>query len=163
MGLIRSSSQTSTTEEALGSQLRTGGLEINSFLRPMPQSRFLDTRAATQVSACGCCYWSRCSSPVPIALQERGYTRGGSAGARSERLNRSNPDLHSSERDSGIHDWGEHEDRGPGVQQPSETAAGRTSGGGQDVGDAHDVVQSGKSTSKPRCSGNTVVHIDRCY
>jgi len=45
-------------------------------------------------------------------------------------LGRGNPDLHSDDRNSSIYDWKEHEDRGPSVQQPSETAAESTPGGG---------------------------------
>ena len=78
--------------------------------------------------------------------------REGSAGARSEQLDRSTPVLRSDERDSNVRDRGEYEDRGPGVQQPSETSAERTSGGDQDDGDTHDLVQSGKSRGKSRCS-----------
>ena len=101
--------------------------------------------------------------PLPIAPQGRGHTRGGSVGARSEQLDHSTPALRSDERDSNPRNRGEHEDRGPGVQQPSGSAVEPTSDGGQDDGDADDVVQSGKSTGKSRCSGCAIVHIDRYH
>jgi len=105
-----------------------------------------------QVSAVGYCFWGKCLFPLPIALQGRERTCGGSAGARSEKLDRDTPILHSDQRDSNIRDPGEHQDREPGVQQPLESAAERVSDGGQDVGDAHDPVQSGKSRGESRVS-----------
>jgi len=47
------------------------------------------------------------------------------------------------------------------VQQPPETALEPTSDGGQDGGDAHDLVQSGRSRGKSRCPGHTAVCVDR--
>jgi len=85
--------------------------------------------------------------PAPIAPQVQGHTRSGSTQAQSEHLN--------------VHDRGEHEDRGPGVQRPLDTAPERTSGGGQDTGGAHDTVQPGKSNGKSPCSDHTIVHINR--
>jgi len=93
-----------------------------------------------------------------IAPQGRGYMHGGSAEARSEQLGHGTPDLHSDGRDS---NWREHEDQEQFVQQPSiETAPGRTFGGSQDGGDAHDLVQSGGSRGEPWCSGYARVRID---
>ena len=70
---------------------------------------------------------------------------GGSEGAWSEDFSRSISDLPSDQRDSNIHNQGENEDQGPGVQQPSEAATERTSGGGQDDGHGHGPAQSGTS------------------
>ena len=148
-----------TTEGVFRPQLRTGGSEANNFLRRMLQPWSLDG-VATQVSSVRYCYWCRFSFPVSIALQEQGRIRGGSARARSEQVDRSTPVLRSNEKDSSIRDQGEHEDRGTGVQQPSETGVERTSGGGQDSGDTHDLVQSGESKRKSRCSSYTTVRID---
>ena len=103
-----------------------------------------------QVSAVGYCFWGQCLSSLPIALQGRERTCGGSAGARSEKLDRNTPVLRSDQRDSNIRYPGERENREPGVQQPSESAAERVSDGGQDVGDARDPVQSGKSRGESR-------------
>ena len=108
---------------------------------------------ATQVSVVDCCCWERCSSPAPIAPQGRGHTRG-SAGT---------PVLRSDERDPNVRDLGEQEDGGLGVQQPSESVAERTSGGGQDDGNGHEPAQSGRSKGKSQYSGCTIVHIDRYY
>ena len=83
---------------------------------------------------------------------------GGSEGARSEEFGCSNSHLRSDERDPNVGDPGEHEDQGPGVQQPSGTAAERTSGGGQGDGHGHDLVQSGRSKGEPRYSAYTIVH-----
>jgi len=79
---------------------------------------------------------------VHFPLIGRGHTRGNSTGALSER-----------------------EDRGLDVQQSSSsaTAITRTSGSGQDGGDVHDQVQSGKRRGKSRCFSYTVVRIDRYY
>ena len=99
--------------------------------------------------------------PVPIALQGRSRPHRGSAGAQSEQLGRSTPDLRSDDRDSDIRTWEEPGDRGPGVQQPPEITP--ESGGGQDGEDAHDPVQSGESGGKSLCSSCVVIHIDRCY
>ena len=90
---------------------------------------------------------------------ESGDTREGSAGAQSEQLGRSDPVLPSDEWDSNTRDQREHEDRGPGIQQPSETAAEHTSGGDAN---GSDLAKPGKSRGKSRCSG-TIVHTDRCY
>ena len=98
----------------------------------------------------------RCSFSVPIALQGRRHTHRGFAGARSEQFGRNTPDL-SDERDSNIRDRGEHEDRAPGVQQPSETAPERTSGGD------HDPVRSGGPEGGSWYSMHTTVRIDRYH
>ena len=108
---------------------------------------------ATQVSAVDCCCWERCSSPAPIAPQGRGHTRGSA----------DTPALRSDERDPNFRDLGEHEDRGSGVQQPSESVAERTSGDGQDDGHGHDPAQSGRSKGESQCSSCTMVRIDRYY
>ena len=101
-----------------------------------------------QVSTVGCYRCARCSFPV---------AHWGSEGALSEEFGRSTSDLRSDERDSNIHNRGEHEDQGPGAQQPSETAVEHTPGGG------HGLVQSGRSKGESQCSGCTMVHIDRYY
>ena len=65
---------------------------------------------------------------------------GGPAEVRSEQLSPNTPNLHSAER----------EGEGPGqdVQPPSEVTPERTFGGGQDCGDADDLVRSGRSRGK---------------
>ena len=83
-----------------------------------------------------------------------------SEGARSEELGRGTSDLRSDERDSNIRNRGEHEDQGSGVQQLLETADEHTSGGGQDDGNGHDLVQSGKSKGEFRYSDYIIGHID---
>ena len=85
----------------------------------------------------------------------------GSEGAWSKKFSCSTSDLHSDERDSNIRDPGEHEDRS--IQRPSDTAPERTSGGDQDGGEFHDLVQSGRSGGEFWCSGYTTIHIDRYY
>ena len=107
-----------------------------------------------KVSTVSCCCWGRCSFPVAHRDSER---------ALSEEFGRSTSGICSDERDSNIHNRGEHEDQGPGVQQPSETAVEYTSGGGQDDGDGHDLVQSGRSKGESQHSDCTIVHIDRYY
>ena len=87
----------------------------------------------------------------------------GSEGTRSDEFGRSTSDLRSDEKDSNIRNRGKHEDQGLGVRQPSETAAERTSGGGQDDGDSHGLVQSERSKGKSRYSGCTIIQIDRYY
>ena len=84
-------------------------------------------------------------------------------GARGGEIDYSTPALCSDEKDSNIRDQGERKDRGTDVQQPSETDVGRTSGGDQDGGDSHDLVQSGESKRKSRRSSNTIVRIDHHY
>ena len=86
-----------------------------------------------------------------------------SEGARSEELGRGTPDLHSDERDPNMRNQEEHEDQGPSVQQPPESVAERTSGGGQGDGDDRDLIQSEKSQGESRHSGYTIVHIDRYH
>ena len=81
--------------------------------------------------------------PAPIAPQVQVHTRSGSTQAQSEQLDGSTLDLRYGDRDLNVHDRGEHEDRGPGVQRPLDTAPVRSSCGGQDTGGAHDTVQSG--------------------
>ena len=66
-------------------------------------------------------------------LQGRGHTHGGSAEARNEQLGRNTPDLHPAEGDSNIRNQ-EGEGHSSGVQQPSEVAPERTSGGGSQGG-----------------------------
>jgi len=88
---------------------------------------------------------------VPIAPQGQGDTRGGSVEAQREQLGRGKPDLRSDERVSDIRDQGKHEDRGPGVEQPSEATPERTSSGSHYPGDTRDLVQSGESGGKSRC------------
>ena len=154
MGLIRLWYQVSTTEPALRSQLRTGGLEINTFPWRIPQPRSPDTRVTMQVSTVDRCHRSQSSFPFSVAPQLRENTYG-SPKARSEQFDRSNPDPHSYDEDSTIRDWEEHEDRGSGAQRSSETARERTSGG------VRDTAQSGKSEGKSPHSGYTMVCIDR--
>jgi len=98
--------------------------------------------------------------PVPTVLQGQGHTHGSSVDSRSEQLGRNVPDHHSAERGSQIRSQRKHEDQGPGVQQSSETGPERTFDGGQDGGDTHDLVQSGRSRGKSRCSGYAKVRID---
>ena len=76
----------------------------------------------------------------------------------SEQLGRNVPSL---QRDSNIHNQREHEGRGPDVQQRSEAASERTSGGGQNDRDHGDPVQNGRSRGKSRCFSYTAVRIDR--
>jgi len=82
-------------------------------------------------------------------------------GPLSEELGRSTSVFHSDERDPSIRNRREHGDRGPVVQWPSEIAPERASGGGQDGGDTHKLVQSGRSGGKSWCSGDIGVCIDR--
>ena len=109
---------------------------------------------ATQVSEVDRSYWGRFLFPAPIAPQGRGHTRG-SAGAQSEQPDPITPVLRSDETDSNVRDRG--------VQQPLETTAERTSGGGQDDEHGHDPIQSGRSKGESQCSGCTMVYIDRYY
>lgn len=113
-----------------------------------------------QVSAVGCGYWGGHLSLVLIAPQGRGHIDAGSAPPRSEQRGCNTPDPPSAGKDSKILNWRGHEDRGPGVRQPSKTASERTLSGGQDGGDADDLVQSGRSRGKSRCSGYTMVRVD---
>ena len=84
--------------------------------------------------------------PIPVALEGRGQTHRGTVEARSEQPNHDIPDLYFTER--------EHKDRGPGIQQPSEAALERACGGGQDGGDADNLVQSRRSRGKSWCSAD---------
>ena len=79
---------------------------------------------------------------------------------RSRRASNSIGSLLSSAMMRGIQTF-VNEGRGLGVQKPSETAADRTSGSGQDDGHGHDPVQSRRSKGKSRCSGYTILCIDR--
>ena len=85
----------------------------------------------------------------------------GPEGVQNDEFCPSTSDLRSDEMDSNIRNPWEHENRG--VQQPSDTAPERTSGGDQDGGDVHDLVQSGRSRGEFLCSGYTTVRIDRYY
>ena len=134
MGLTRQRYQVPTTEGALGSQIRTGGFEINNFPRRIARLRLLIKAVATQVSVVGCSHWYRCLFPISIALQGHNHTHGGSAEVRSEQLDPNTPNLHSAEGDSEIRNQNGHENRGPGVRRPSEVAPERTSDGGQSGG-----------------------------
>jgi len=80
--------------------------------------------------------------------------------SRREQLGRNVPDLHSAERGLKIRGQKKHEDQGPGVQQSSETGPEHSFDGGQDGGDTHDLVQSGRSRCKSRCFGYAKVRID---
>ena len=77
-----------------------------------------------------------------IAPQGRGHIHRGSAEPQKEQLGHNTPDLHSAGRDSNQRG---HDDRAQGAQQPPESTPERTFGGGQDDGDADDLVQSGRS------------------
>ena len=101
--------------------------------------------------------------PAPVALQGRGHTRESSSGAQSEEVGHDAPGLYPGERGPSTRDRGEHEDRGPEIQQPSEPAPRRTSSGDQDGGDFDDLAQSGRSRGKSWCSGFTPVRIDRYW
>ena len=79
--------------------------------------------------------------PLTLALPAQEHSNGGSAETRNEQLGR---DLRSAERNPNL---GEREDQGPGVQQPSETAPGRASGG-QDGEGVRNLVQPGRSRGK---------------
>ena len=87
----------------------------------------------------------------------------GSEGARSEEFGCGISDLRFDEGDSNIRNRREHEDQGSGVQKLLETAAELRSGGGQDDGNGHDLVQSGKSKGESRYSGYTIGRIDRYH
>ena len=87
----------------------------------------------------------------------------GSEGTQSEEFGRGTSDLRSDEGDSNICNRGEQEDQESGVQQPLETAAEHTSGGGQDDGHDHDSVQSGRSKGKSQYSDYTIGHVDHCH
>ena len=95
-----------------------------------------------------------------IAPQGRGQTHRGPAEARSEKLIRNTPVPYYAGRDSKVLNRRDHEGQGPDAWQPSETAPKRIFGGGRDGGDAHDLVQSGRSRGKPWCSGYAIVRID---
>ena len=116
-----------------------------------------------QVSAVGCCCLGRCLFRPDIALRGQGYTRGDSAGARSEQVVHSTPVLRSGEKDSNIRDRVEHGDQETGVRHPSETAPEGTSGGRQGERDADDVVQPGRSRGKSCRSAYIIVRIDYGY
>jgi len=161
MGLIRPSHQISTTEEVLGSQIRTARARVrsNSFPPRMPRLRLPDKRVTTRVSVAGCSCLGQRPFPFSIALPGRGQVHGGSVTARNEQLGHNTPDLHSAKRDSNQR---EHESQGPIFQQPSEIARERTIGDCQDGGDAHDIdqAQSGKSRGRTWCSCYTTVCVD---
>jgi hypothetical protein len=114
--------QIPTAEGVLGSQIRAGGLRINSFPHRMPRLRLPETRVATQVSAVGCCLLeSTFILRSRLAMQGRGQTQSGPAETRSE-----------------------NEDQGPAaVQQPAEITPELAPGGG-----VHDPAQPGKSRGK---------------
>ena len=86
----------------------------------------------------------------------------GTVEARGERLGPSSPDLHSAETESNTRDQTEGEDRGPGVEEHSESTSGRTFGDVQDDRSSDNLVQSGRSkgAGKSWCSGHTIVRTD---
>ena len=96
------------------------------------------------------CSWPQLSgqtfTPASKALQGRGHTHRDSAEARSEQLGCNTPDLRSAEGDSKIRNQNDHEDRDPGVHQPSESAPERASEGGQDGRDTDDRRPRGMSS-----------------
>ena len=86
----------------------------------------------------------------------------GTVETRGERLGPNSPNPHPAETESNTHDQTEREDRGPGVEEHSETASGRTFGDVQDDRGSDNLVQSGRSkgAGKSWCSGHTIVRTD---
>ena len=105
-----------------------------------------------QVSAVGRRYQGRRLLPITTAPQGPRDTGGGPELPQSGQLDRNTLDLHSAERDNG--------DLRPDVQQSPETAPKRASSGGQDGGDAHGLVQPGRSRGGCWRSCYTKVRID---
>ena len=122
VGLIRLRHQMPTTERVLGSQIEMGGLGIDKSPRRMPQPGLPRTGVTTQVSTTDCGYSARHLFFIPIGLQGQ-RTHKDSVEERSEQLSRNTPNLHPAENSSTILNQREHEGRGPGVQQDSETTS----------------------------------------